>query len=1173
MKAPPDAEARQRAIQDTHLSMALSAGAGSGKTSVLVDRVVKLLLDGTPTERVAVITFTVKAAGELVERVRDALEKAYRTADDDARRVRLADIISGLPRLTLSTIHAFCADLLRSEALEASWAPGTAVLGEIYAPSAVEAGFASWRGGLARRRPDLLVRLLRDAEVAEPTLKKAALRLLEHRDLRPVPGRANPDFGPARADLDAIARDLLTTAAVCRNPACKLLHNNRALLDGLRALTPDVHPEAAVRRALALGKGSQSGGTGKDWPGDANERFKEHIDRLRDWRTATAPLAWEPLHGELVTDLTEHFLPRVDEAKSASAQVDFQDLLLLARDLLASRPAAARRLAARFDALLVDEVQDTDPLQSAIVMHLCRAEAPAPSPPAALAPWHTLAPRPGGLFAVGDPKQSIYRFRRADVAQWRRLHDAIASAGDAAHLEANFRSVPGLVDFVNAAFTTYPDYKPQRAIREPGALDPVVMLLPGSGTDDAVVRYLHHLFADGQVVDPGTRQARRPRWGDVMVLLPAWTRADEVHAALTGAGIPAVVEGGRRFFKRDEVRLCRAALQALEEPGHDEAVVLVLRGLFGISLEELARHRAAGGSWRYTARAQPPGPAADALATLALVARRRGQVSWVTLLDDVLEATAAPAVWSLLARGPSMLGNVDKLRAVVREIERHARSGTELLDRLQALEREEDEDLPLAGADADVVRISTYFKAKGLEAPIVILPHAARKDDPIDHVVVRERDELLLALGPLAPPGWAAAQANEKRERDAERRRWMYVAATRARDQLVIVRTDKPGLLEPDLVSVLPAIDTPDDTLVGVGDGVHVRVRRADALPPVPADQSTFPGHDAAVDALLSDPVTTPIDPGVSWRRSRRLRVAAAVRRGRAWTSVTELSGGGARRDSSARGGREDHEGEGREAGTAVHRAMQELDFALPPDARQAEARRLGRAFATEMGLSSRAIDKTAEVAARLSRHPIVERAAAAPEVWREVPFAVASDTRVVTGSIDLLFPTDRARTQWVVVDWKSMLPAPGDPRRAAYETQLEHYAHAVIETLGASASSIEKLLVGPHPELAELTPDAWDVALAGVAGDLGPLLEALRAAGVSAPTVGQHVGEPAIASDVELVWADRRIALAVDHDADELATLRAQGWTVVEWDGEDDAATTLARALDAALATVEEAL
>ncbi|MCA9519038.1 MAG: hypothetical protein KC635_29085, partial [Myxococcales bacterium] len=381
-------------------------------------------------------------------------------------------------------------------------------------------------------------------------------------------------------------------------------------------------------------------------------------------------------------------------------------------------------------------------------------------------------------------KQSIYRFRRADVAQWQALRALVASGdGGEARLSVSFRSVPGVVGFVNRAFAAYPGYEPLVASRGPAELAPVVALEAATAddTDDAVVRYLLTLVAgEGRVADRATGALRRPRFGDVMVLLPSWTAADALHESLSAAGIPSVVEGGRVFFQRDEVRLCRAALRAIDEPGDAQAVVFVLRGLFGLSLAELASHRAAGGAWRYTLATDdaPEGPVTEALRVLADLARRRGERGLVELLDDLLEETGVLAVWSLLPRGRAMLANVDKLRALCRELLGHVRTGFELNARLDALAREPDEDLPLAGPDADVVRVTTIFKAKGLEAPVVVLPHMTRRSRPPAHIVDRARGELLLRWRQLEPPGWDDAKARDDAEDAAERRRWMYVAAT-----------------------------------------------------------------------------------------------------------------------------------------------------------------------------------------------------------------------------------------------------------------------------------------------------------------------------------------------------------------------------------------------------------
>ncbi|PKN56528.1 MAG: hypothetical protein CVU56_15615 [Deltaproteobacteria bacterium HGW-Deltaproteobacteria-14] len=1154
-----DASVREQAIGGTDRSMALSAGAGSGKTTVLVRRLINVLRRGTPPRAVAAITFTVKAAGELVERVRDELEDALRGASGD-ERAQLQRILEALPELTISTIHSFCGELLRHEALEAGWAPRTEVLGEVYAPSAVATAYRAWRRGFDGRHPEAALELLRDVEVAEKTLQKAVMTVLEHRDLGPVLGRAEPPWADAVAQLQPIRRAILDAADGCRAPGtCKLFGKNEVLIAGVRSLDLTAAPAEVCRQAAALPHGNLQGGRGADWPDDGKARFGDGVKALREWSEAARTMAYEPLHRLVIGDVVAEFLPAVAAAKVEAAQVDFQDLLFQTEALLRERPQAAARLSRRFAAILVDEVQDTDPIQSAIVARLART-------PGLDGRWDLHPPRPGALFAVGDPQQSIYRFRRADVALWRRLHGLIGGddAGQAS-LSQNFRSVPGVVAFVNEAFRDYPGYRRLAAHRARAALEPVVMLVDdasggdASGGDaEAVALYLKALVEAGaQVTDRESGQLRPARWSDVMVLLPAWTKADAVQAALLARGIPSVVEGGRTFFGRDEIRLCLAVLRAVEEPADGEAVVMVLRGLFGVSMSELAAHRSAGGSWRYTVPDQPPGPARDALEVLAGCYRRRGKASWVTLLDAVLEETGAPAVWSLLPRGPAMLANVDKLRAVVRELEGHVRSGYELLERLDALQREDDEDLPLAGADADVVRITSYFKAKGLEAPIVVLPYANRGASGVTHVVDRDDDALRVKIGPLLPPGWATAEAMEKAAQEEERRRWMYVAATRAREQLVIVTGAKCGLLDADLRHALPGPECADGERVATAPGVTVRVARATGLPAADVDQSTFPGRDEAVDQLLAAPGAL-ADPGPAWRRRRRRAVEASKRASLTWRSVTELSA----RGRGAAGGRVSRQDT--RAGSVIHAVMERLDLMRPASALTAEAERLALRLGADADLDADHIESCRQIAQRLLTHEVLARARRAPEHWKEVPFAYPAEGGVVSGTIDLAFPTDASRRRWVVVDWKSVSPPEGSPNRARYETQLAYYARAIIETItGVAPEDVETVLAGPPPELAS---DPWEDALAEADEAVHSVLSALSAAGADAPEVGADVGSPVIASNVELAWPARRVALALEHDPAELDAMRKAGWSV--FDAADGGAlTALAAALEVDLA------
>jgi len=550
------------------------------------------------------------------------------------------------------------------------------------------------------------------------------------------------------------------------------------------------------------------------------------------------------------------------------------------------------------------------------------------------------------------------------------------------------------------------------------------------------------------------------------------------------------------------------------------------------------------------------------VAVLARLRRQRGRRSWVALLD----ATGAPGVWRLLARGPAMLANVDKLRAVVRGLEAYVKSGGELVAALAEMAREPDEDLPLASADADVVRITTYFKAKGLEAPVVILSHAKRKEPNLEHVVDHERGALSMRVGPnLCPPDWDRAVADEKVALTAERRRWMYVAATRARDQLVIVRGEEPDLLAPDLIGALPDFGDgggAPDRIETMSDRVAVRVLEVKGLPAAPASAETFPGHDAEIDALLAADLDAE-DPEPAWRAQRRRRVFAARRLSPTWRSVSELARAGREHDGSGKRG-------GAEIGTVVHSVMESLRFEAPLEARIAEATRLARAFALDADLEAGLAARAVAIAARLAAHPIVERAARAPEHWREVPFAYPTDDGVVTGQIDLAFPIDAERKRWVVADWKSSLPKEGTPAREQYKRQLEYYARAIIENItGVAPEGVEQELVGPRPELADLPDPGWSEVAALADPVLADLIARLKTQDAPRPEVGVDIGEPLIASAVELVWEEARVAL--DFDPEQVAVLRAAGWTAFALARGEAPSSELAREIAAALGVTVE--
>lgn len=1123
MSLPVDIDVRQKASQELGASFTLTAGAGSGKTSVLVARVVALLQSGVHPSRIAAITFTEKAAGELEERVRDELETSLAA---DPKPV-LQDAIRELDQLTLSTIHSFCQSLLVSQALAARWAPDT----ELNTGDAFGQAYGAWRAGFAQRHPalDLALRL----SVSEFSLREGAARVLGFRDLALAESAAPMDAAAAHRSLKTWENTFTQLLAPCqRRDTCKLAVGNAPFHAMLRAALA-MDPLDGVLHALSASETpKRSGGSMGDWGGGATGKanktaFLEHLKTWDAWKAAQLG----GLHAVVIQDLREHFVPQVTQIRIAQGQADFDDLLFRARELLIGHPQIRPSLAQELDALLIDEVQDTDPIQAEIATLLSRD-------PSAEGPWNAHPPQPGRLFAVGDPKQSIYRFRRADVATWMALREVVTKDGEALELQQNFRSVPGIVGWVNHSFQDMPGYLAQTPWRGPGRLEPVVQLDTEPELAPAhIASYLCWMKAQGaEVIDRESGETRPLRWGDVMLLVPSWAPGEALRSALVSAGIPVVVEGGSSFFQRDEVRLGMAALACLDEPADTQSTALVLRGLFGLSFAELAAHAAANGSIRYTLPEQPPGPVGQALEALKQLHRLRGRRSWVHILDHLLELSQAPAVWALSHEAPGRRANLEKLRALIRQEELGADSPSAVVTALEKLAKDADEaDLSLSDAFLDAVRITTVFKAKGLEAPVVVLAHSKRSASPVYSVVDRERGSVAIKLAKgLVPPDWDALEAQEKEAAGQERRRWMYVAATRARDQLVVVRADKWNLLE-HLQGGL--CEGEHDSLHTLADEVMVRVLKGGALPEPAWLSGMFPESGDRIDAALAAaPSALDHGPQKAWEKARRDARIQAKRRSVRWRSVQQLASRGFKGSGS---------GIGREGGVIVHDVMQRLDLSADSAAQLTQMRALLERAFTRRGPDASLQAACLSALERILAHPVLADAQQAEERWQETPFSMVHRGTQVTGVIDLCFPEDAERTRWVVVDWKTDQAPEGSPQRAAYERQLALYAKALLQTV-LPCESVRTVLVGPHPELPAAEP--LEEVIEFVHPALARGVQALVEQGMPVPTVLSDLGEPVIAQ-AELAWPAERLALCLDLLDSEQAALAEEGWTVLHAD------------------------
>jgi ATP-dependent helicase/nuclease subunit A len=428
------------------------------------------------------------------------------------------------------------------------------------------------------------------------------------RDLQPLTSEAAPDPAQWRGELieRAVRARALREAAVPGDAMADALVKIEAFADSCRFLQGD----ALVERLLRVPRLRRDVGRRSNWRTiEALVAARDLVAWMSDAETRWKGDLGSHLHAQLTRSLAG-VLALYEQKKRLAGLLDFVDLLVLSRNALRDRESVRVHARERFRFLLIDEFQDTDPLQVEIAELLAGGE-------------------PGRLVVVGDAKQSIYRFRRADVALFARLAaEARARAGHAVlQLRQNFRSRPGVIAFVNRAFAPLitfsedadqPAYEP---IEAPPGLSPGAAVISlrfrteeplASGSDlqeaeaDALAALIARAAAGGwEVRDPATGAQRPSRAGDVMVLAPRLTQVRYLEDALDVQGVACAVDGGKSFFNRQEVHEALATLRAVDDPSDRVSLVAALRSsFFGVSDRDLVRHHLRARSSRSAPRAR-----------------------------------------------------------------------------------------------------------------------------------------------------------------------------------------------------------------------------------------------------------------------------------------------------------------------------------------------------------------------------------------------------------------------------------------------------------------------------------------------------------------------------------------------------------------------------------------
>jgi ATP-dependent helicase/nuclease subunit A len=1050
---PVDEEARERARRDHRTSLVLEAGAGTGKTTLLVDRIEAIVRGGAARlEEIAAVTFTENAATTMKLRLRERLERARADARlPDVERERVSAALDVLERASVSTIHALCAQVLQERPLECGVLPAFRVADEAEADGLFAQAWEEWLGERLVGGDDVLLDALDhgiplegDGWGERTSLRGLARALLDQRDLEPVAGGA----------FDALAtrRELLAKAARGRELAAEVKPGDSlgARLERLAEhaeASRFLEGEALVRHLLALEPIQTNFGFARHWPSaEALAEGRGIAAWVRDVRAAWPAARGADLHGRLVRSLSG-VGALYTRKKAERGVLDFLDLLLKARDALRDHPGVREWFRRRFLFLVIDEFQDTDPLQVEIARLLA-------------------GDRPGALVVVGDAKQSIYRFRRAEVRLFRELvRDA--PDGGVLHLVQNFRSRPAILRFVNRVFADLiqasdeADQPPYEAITPPPGLseEPSVVALRFAAPKNAsgaellnaeaggLASFLAGIARGGEAVrDPVTGAVRPSRAGDVLLLARRLTRVSALEESLEALSLRFTVEGGKSFFDRQEVHETLAVLRAVDDPSDRIALVAALRSsFFGVSDRDIAAYSLSGGPlWAGAIDGDRPGGSAlaPAAALLDELHRMRRHASVPALLERLYDETRILAALTGSRRGEAQIANLEKVAALAREAGALGaltlRGFANILeDRIE--NAREEPDLPSTRpGDPDTVRVLSIHKAKGLEAPVVALYDT---DDggysPIATVPLWKEGRIAIGFrGGCQPPEWDALVRGEERKARAEARRLLYVACTRARDLLVVPRPPLDadvGAFWKELVDRLPTASDADVRVVDV-DGVpraEVGGRGRELWAVANAD-----GGDAVA---------------VRWRSERKELVESAAKREQAPVSATRLAARAAPPPAATAG-----DAGGRDFGSLVHRLLEWAPLEDVAAGRAGRVRAMAEAMAPSFGLDAETAERAAAQVERVLSLPVIDRARRSPRVWRELALWFPDGAHLVEGVVDLVFEEDG---QLVVVDYKSDAIADDQAlaQAAHHAPQLQLYGRGLAQ---AAAVPVRERLV-----------------------------------------------------------------------------------------------------------------
>lgn len=1053
-KSLADEKAREKTLTELDKNMLVEAGAGSGKTTVLIDRMVALLGRGdVEIGHLAAVTFTRKAAAEMRERLQIRLEEELRANS----KKEIARALTNLNQAYVGTIHSFCARLLRERPVEAGIDPAFEEIEGIDEQLLNDEAWEEFLLKTSVQSPQVLD-AISQVGIKTISLKESYLKLLSYPDVGfSYTQGARPDFGKQKsAFLKQIQNAIASLPRQEPDGGWDDTQETLRYIDRLlryRDISDDRVFLEILKECEKEFKVVQ-----KKWDSkDIAKQIKADLETLRQDVILPALTQWRVYRYGIVMPFLLPATAYCQAKRLKESKLNFQDLLMLTANMLREHASVREYFASRYRRIFVDEFQDTDPIQAEMLFLLTGLNRN-------LVNWRETKPAPGSLFIVGDPKQSIYRFRRADIDTYNEVKGLIqAAGGEVVQLTSNFRSTEHITTGLNKVFkSTFPEsgtrqqapFASLNSAREVSKT-PVfgIRKLTIAGLDnnrnrtvaeadaEKIAAFIDAAIHGGMTIPRAKSEPTSAMPGDFLILVYRKRDIDAYARALEAKGIPFEISGGTSFSESEDLQALSDLLNCLNDPADQILLFKTLRGkFFGISDDQFYQFKSAGGYLSFFVVDQEidsPEPHKDITSSLPKLrsywesTQKHSPAAAIEMICDDLGILPLTASGDLAG---SSSGNVAKALEMMRSSSSIGSfdSAAEYLQTL--LEAEEVDEFSMNSTQMSVVRLMNLHKAKGLEAPVVFLANPS-KIKPHEPSIRIERTasgakgyiEIAIPKGefqsePVAfPEKWEEYQSIEAAYDSAEKDRLLYVAATRARDLLVISTQDEK-----------PEASPWNRVFEGLGDIPELEMPKAGKAKRIKEETFDVSGLEAFKKRMGES------RGAVSSKTYETVSVTSLSHRGEAPAWV----------DS----------GRGMAWGRVVHRVLALCKNGMPENLEF-----LVKNLLVEERMEEEKWEDVADLVEEITKSEFWKRMLKAKKALAEVPFVLQTSDgglpTILSGAIDLVF---QEADGWVIVDYKTdTITGDVQPWVDYYRPQVDLYARHWSEITGEVVK--EKLLFFTH--------------------------------------------------------------------------------------------------------------